>query len=153
MIAMEKRFEIIQENLTEEFRFSHFLKLTDFLTELITKETGYLKMVKIQEVDEMRPIKQKACDLYANIIGYLRENKDSLQELSVQERKILKEVTENLSRLLDRNEKMIRSFNEANKRVMEIFHEVIQSRMSTNYGPEGKKRPPLNGYSNFSQRG
>jgi hypothetical protein len=87
------------------------------------------------------------------MIQILKESPDHLNKLSTQERSILKDVTENLSRLLERNERMIKSFNEANKRVMEIFHEVVQSRLSTNYDPAGKKRPPLGGYTNFSQSG
>ena len=150
---MEKRLQEIKAALTDSFKLKHFLQLTDFLTELVTKEMGCLKLVKIQDIEEMQPIKQEACGLYAQMITLLKEQVDYLDNLPVQERRILKEVTENLSRLLDRNERMIRSFNEANKRVMEIFHEVVQSRLRTDYGPEGKRRPPLSGYTNFSQSG
>lgn len=150
---MEKRLEEIKTALTGSFKINHFLQLTDFLTELVTKEMGCLKLVKIQDIEEIQPIKQEACGLYAEMIVLLKGKADYLDNLPVQERRILKEVTENLSRLLDRNERMIKSFNEANKRVMEIFHEVVQSRLRTNYGPEGKRRPPLTGYTNFSQSG
>lgn len=150
---MEKRLQEIKTALTGSFKLKQFLQLTDFLTELVTKEMGCLKLVKIQDIEEIQPIKQEACGLYSEMIVLLKENGDCLDSLSVQERRILKEVTENLSRLLDRNERMIRSFNAANKRVMEIFHEVVQSRLRTNYGPEGKRRPPLTGHTNFSQSG
>jgi hypothetical protein len=150
---MEKRLQEIKAALTGSFKLNYFLQLTDFLTELVTKETGSLKMVKIQEIETLQPLKQEACGLYAQMIQFLRENSNYLNNLTIQERRILKDVTENLSRLLERNERMIKSFNEANKRVMEIFHEVVQSRLNTGYGPEGKKRPPLSGYNNFSQNG
>lgn len=150
---MEKRLQEIKLGLLGTFKINQFLQLTDFLTELVTKEMGLLKLVKVQEIEEMQPIKQEACALYAEMIQFLQGNDSYLEALPVQERRILKEVTENLSRLLNRNERMIKSFNEANKRVMEIFHEVIQSRLSTNYGPEGKRRPPISGYTNFSQNG
>jgi hypothetical protein len=150
---MEKRLQEIKAALTGSFKLKDFLQLTDFLTELVTKEMGCLKLVKIQDIEEIQPIKQEACGLYAKMIVLLKENTSFLDNLPVQERRILKEVTENLSRLLDRSERMIKSFNEANKRVMEIFHEVVQSRLRTNYGPEGKRRPPLSGYTNFSQGG
>jgi hypothetical protein len=150
---MEKRLQEIKAALTGSFKLKDFLQLTDFLTELVTKEMGCLKLVKIQDIEEIQPIKQEACGLYAKMIVLLKENTSFLDNLPVQERRILKEVTENLSRLLDRSERMIKSFNEANKRVMEIFHEVVQSRLRTNYGPEGKRRPPLSGYTNFSQSG
>jgi dsDNA-specific endonuclease/ATPase MutS2 len=150
---MEKRLQEIKAGLAGTFKINQFLQLTDFLTELITKEMGMLKSVNIQEIEEIQPIKQEACGMYADMIRFLKENSSYLDSLAIQERSILKEVTENLSRLLDRNERMIKSFNEANKRVMEIFHEVVQSRISTNYGPEGKRRPPIRGYTNFSQSG
>lgn len=150
---MEKRLKEIKAALSDSFKVNHFLQLTDFLTELVTKEMGCLKLVKIQDIEEIQPIKQEACTLYANMITSLKEKTDYLESLPVQDRRLLKEVTENLSRLLDRNERMVKSFNEANKRVMEIFHEVVQSRLRTNYGPEGKRRPPLSGYTNFSQSG
>jgi hypothetical protein len=150
---MEKRLQEIKAGLTGAFKINQFLQLTDFLTELITKEMGMLKAVNIQEIETVQPIKHEACSLYAEMIRFLKENPEHLNSMAVQERRILKEVTENLSRLLDRNESMIKSFNEANKRVMEIFHEVVQSRISTNYGPEGKRRPPISGFSNFSQSG
>lgn len=150
---MEKRLKEIKAALVDSFKLNHFLQLTDFLTELVTKEMGSLKMVKMEEIEVFQPLKQDACSLYAKMIQYLKEHSDYLNSLTVQERRILREVTENLSRLLERNERMVKSFNEANKRVMEIFHEVVQSRLSTNYGPEGKKRPPLSGYTNFSQNG
>jgi hypothetical protein len=150
---MEKRLKEIKVALSDSFKINHFLQLTDFLTELVTKEMGCLKQVKIQDIEEIQPIKQEACNLYANMIVSLKEKADYLESLPVHDRRLLKEVTENLSRLLDRNERMVKSFNEANKRVMEIFHEVVQSRLRTNYGPEGKRRPPLSGYTNFSQSG
>jgi len=150
---MDKRLQEIKATVKKSFKLTHFLQLTDFLTELITKETGYLKMVRIQDIETIQPVKQEACGLYAEMIQFLKENSDYLNTITVQERSVLKEVTENLSRLLDRNERMIKAFNEANKRVMEIFHEVSQSYLSTHYGPEGKRRPPLSGYTNFSQSG
>lgn len=150
---MEKRLKEIKAALSGSFKVNHFLQLTDFLTELVTKEIGCLKLVKIQDIEEIQPIKQEACTLYADMITSLKEKTDYLESLPVQDRRLLKEVTENLSRLLDRNERMVKSFNAANKRVMEIFHEVVQSRLRTNYGPEGKRRPPLSGYTNFSQSG
>ena len=150
---MEKRLKEIKVALSNSFQINHFLQLTDFLTEIVTKEMSCLKQVKIQDIEVIQPIKQEACTLYANMIATLKERADYLDNLPVQDRRVLKEVTENLSRLLDRNEGMIKSFNEANKRVMEIFHEVVQSRLRTNYGPEGKRRPPLSGYTNFSQSG
>lgn len=150
---MEKRLQDIKTALAGTFKINQFLQLTDFLTELITKEMGLLKAVNLQEIEKNQLIKQEACVLYTEMIQFLKENGSCLGSLSIQERRILKDVTENLSRLLDRNERMIKSFNEANKRVMEIFHEVVQSRISTNYGPEGKRRPPISGYTNFSQSG
>jgi|GEM_PF-2312211 hypothetical protein len=150
---MEKRLKEIKAALSDSFKINHFLQLTDLLTELVTKEMGCLKQVKIQDFETIQPIKQEACALYASMIVSLKEKADYLDSLSVQDRRILKEVTENLSRLLDRNERMVKSFNEANKKVMEIFHEVVQSRLRTNYGPEGKRKPPLSGYTNFSQSG
>jgi hypothetical protein len=150
---MEKKLRSIKTALAGSFKLKYFLQLTDFLTELVTKEMGCLKLVKIQEIEDIQPIKQEACGLYAQMIVFLKEKGDCLDNLPVQERRLLKEVTENLSRLLDRNERMIKSFNEANKRVLEIFHEVIQSRLMTNYGAEGKRRPPLSGCTNFSQKG
>lgn len=150
---MEKRLQEIKAGLAGTFKINQFLQLTDFLTELITKEMGLLKAVNIQEIEKTQLIKQEACVLYTEMIQFLKENGSCLDSLAIQERRILKDVTENLSRLLDRNERMIKSFNEANKRVMEIFHEVVQSRISTNYGPEGKRRPPISGYTNFSQSG
>lgn len=150
---MEKRLKEIKAALSNSFQINHFLQLTDFLTEIVTKEMSCLKQIKIQDIEVIQPIKQEACTLYANMIAMLKERADYLDNLPVQDRRVLKEVTENLSRLLDRNESMIKSFNEANKRVMEIFHEVVQSRLRTNYGPEGKRRPPLSGYTNFSQSG
>ncbi len=150
---MEKRLQDIKAALAGTFKINQFLQLTDFLTELITKEMGLLKAVNLQEIEKNQLIKQEACVLYTEMIQFLKENGSCLGSLAIQERRILKDVTENLSRLLDRNERMIKSFNEANKRVMEIFHEVVQSRISTNYGPEGKRRPPISGYTNFSQSG
>jgi hypothetical protein len=150
---MDKRLQEIKAGLGETFKINQFLQLTDFLTELITKEMGYLKSVNLQEVEKTQPLKHEACSMYVEMIRHLKENTEILDSLAVQERRLLKDVTENLSRLLDRNELMIKSFNEANKRVMEIFHEVVQSRISTNYGPEGKRRPPISGFSNFSQNG
>lgn len=150
---MEKRLKEIKAALSDSFKINHFLQLTDFLTELVTKEMGCLKQVRILDFEVIQPIKQEACALYASMIVRLKQNADYLDSLAVQDRRILKEVTENLSRLLDRNERMVKSFNEANKKVMEIFHDVVQSRLRTNYGPEGKRKPPLSGYTNFSQSG
>lgn len=79
---MERRLESIKESLSGKFKFSNFLKITDFLTELITKETGYLRMVKIQEVDEMREIKQEACHLYATCIAYLKEHSNIMTPIN-----------------------------------------------------------------------
>jgi hypothetical protein len=148
---MEKRLKEIKAALSDSFKINHFLQLTDFLTELVTKEMECLKQVRILDFEVIQPIKQEACALYASMIVRLKQNADYLDSLAVQDRRILKEVTENLSRLLDRNERMVKSFNEANKKVMEIFHDVVQSRLRTNYGPEGKRKPPLSGYTNFSQ--
>lgn len=150
---MDKRLDEIKLGLSNAFNITYFLHLTDYLTELVTKEMGLLKLVKIDEVEILQPKKQAGCELYANIIRYLRENPEQLNNLSGQERAVLKDVTENLSRLLDRNERMVKGFNEANKRMMEIFHEVVQSRLTSQYGPQGRKRPPQAGYSNFSQSG
>lgn len=150
---MEKKLQELKAVLSNSFKLNHFLQLTDFLTELVTKEMASLKMVKMEEIEAFQPLKQEACSLYAQMIQYLRENSAYLDTLTVQERRILREVTENLSRLLERNERMVKAFNEANKRVLEIFHEVVQSRLTTQYGPQGKKRPPLSGYTNFSQSG
>lgn len=150
---MEKRLKEIKAALSDSFKINHFLQLTDFLTELVTKEMGCLKQVRILDFEVIQPIKEEACALYASMIVRLKQNADYLDSLAVQDRRILKEVTENLSRLLDRNERMVKSFNEANKKVMEIFHDVVQSRLRTNYGPEGKRKPPLSRYTNFSQSG
>ncbi len=150
---MDKRLQEIKQGLSESFQLKQFLYLTDFLTELVTKEMCCLKMVKIQEIEAIQPLKQEACTLYARMIQFLKDHPDYLNNLSIHERKVLKEVTENLSRLLERNELMVKSFNQANKRVMEIFHEVVSARISTNYGPGGKRRPPLSGFTNYSQSG
>jgi hypothetical protein len=150
---MEKRLQAIKQELENGFNLKYFLQLTDFLTELVTKETQSLKLVKIQEVENIQEVKRKGCELYSKMISFLKESPSSIGSLDVYERKVLKEVTENLSRLLEKNELIIKAFNEANRRVMEIFFEVQQSRSSTNYGANGKRKPPLSGFSNFNQNG
>lgn len=150
---MENRLREIEQQLENGFKFKHFLQLTDFLTELVTKETQYLKLVKIDQIEAIQEVKKKGCDLYSQMIAFLRESPELIDELNVYERKVLKEVTENLSKLLDKNELIIRAFNEANKRVTEIFFDAHQSRVSTNYGSNGKRKPPMTGFSNFNQNG
>lgn len=150
---MEKRLCEIKQELDKGFNFKYFLQLTDLLTELVTKETQCLKLVQIEEIEPLQQIKRKACELYSMMISELKAHPDVMSQLDVYERKILTEVTTHLSRLLDKNESIIKAFNEANKRVMEIFFDVHKTRSSPNYGANGRRKPPLGGFSNFSQNG
>lgn len=149
---MEKQFKEIKSGLDKSFDLMYFLQLTDFLTELVTKEMGYLKAFKVQEIEEVQNLKRDACELYTLMIKRLKGQPEYLNNLKVQERSILKEVTENLSILLESNQKTIKIFNEANQKVTELFQEVIQTRFNTNYVEKGKRYPPLDGLTGFGHR-
>lgn len=128
---MEKRLQEIKKLLIQSFHLEHFIQLTDFLTEIVTKEIRDLKMFQIEEIKACYNVKQEACNLYTQMIKSLKENPEYLNNLKVQERNVLKNATENLSKLLDQNAKMSQIFNQTNQKVIKIFQEVVKSRAVT----------------------
>lgn len=149
---MNINLDIIVNRLRDEFHFETFILLTDYLTQLLTRENNLLQKIKIQEIEELQSDKSTACKAYANCIQMLRTNSDLLEMLSASQKQMLKEVTENLSYLLDRNERMINSFNEANKQVMDIIMDVVTKQSSKGYTSKGTHKKPPSGYTNFNHR-
>jgi hypothetical protein len=149
----KQELDFIQNELLSNFDVNLFLKLTDFLTTIATKEINLLKNVSISEIEILQPEKKHAYEVYAIIIENIRQYPQKLLTLTLNERDLLRRVTENLSVLLDKNEKTLHAFNTANKKVMDIFYTIARNKQVQTYGPTGKKNPPISFNSNFSQRG
>lgn len=147
---MNINLEMIVNRLSNEFDYETFILLTDYLTQLLTRENNLLQKIKIQEIEELQHDKSTSCKAYANSIRMLRENTDLLDMLTGEQKQMLKEVTENLSSLLDRNERMINSFNEANRQVMDIIMDVVNRQASKGYTSKGAHKKPPSGYTNFN---
>lgn len=144
--------ETIVSRLSNQFDYDTFILLTDYLTQLLTRENNLLQKIKIQEIEELQHDKSVACKAYANSIRMLRENTELIDMLTQEQKQMLKEMTENLSYLLDRNERTIDSFNNANRQVMEIIMDVVNKKTSKGYTAKGTRNPPPSGYTNFNHR-
>ncbi len=131
----------IHSKLIASFDVSLFLNLTDFLTEITTKEINLLRNVEITDIEELQPLKKEAYEIYANVIDVIRKEPEIIADLSPNEKDVLRRVTKNLSQLLEKNERTLYAFNLANKKVMDIFYNISKNEQVVKYGPNRKKGP------------
>lgn len=135
----KEALRIIHARLMETFDVSLFLTLTDFLTEITTKEINLLRTVEVAQIEELQPIKKEAYELYSSIIEVIRRDPEIIANISLNEKDVLRRVTKNLSLLLEKNEKTLHAFNLANKKVVDIFYNLSNRDQVVKYGPNRKK--------------